>query len=208
MIQGKYVTLRMAKTNERKLIYEMALSTELYKDVWDNLADFEDEYTERYYDMSEPTICGCMLIFLGERPIGFTIYDQNSYEDGWIHTGVMTISDICMYGEGYCGKGYGSDATETLMKHLHEQYAIHTFFTHIHKWNPRSVRAAEKAGFIQVNDCDKLSIHQRIFTPKAMSSPLFGDTYLSDDEVLMLCEYSHKNQTLSTQKAGEIPCAE
>jgi len=180
----------MARLDERKFIYEIALSTDIYCDVWDSFADFEIEYTERYYDMREPTICGCMLIYLGERPIGFTIYDQNSYEDGWIQSGVMTISDICMHGESNCGKGYGSDAAKTLMKHLHEQYAIHTFFTHINKLNPRSIRAAEKAGFVKVNDCDKPSVHERLFTPKAMESPLFEDTYLSDDEVLMLCKYS------------------
>jgi RimJ/RimL family protein N-acetyltransferase len=190
MIQGKYVTLRMASKNDRKLIYDMALSMKIYEDVWDSLADFEAEYTECYYDMKEPAICGCMLIYRDEQPIGFTIYDQNSYEDDWICSGVMTISDICMFGEKNCGKGYGSDATKALMKHLNEKYAVHTFFTQILKCNPRSIRMAEKVGFVQVNDCDKSSVHERIFTPKAMNSPLFGDTYQSDDNVLMLNEYS------------------
>jgi len=191
MLQGKYVTLRPARADEREFIYEMALSTIFYEDVWDNLADFSDEYTDRYYDMREPAVCGGMLIYLNEAPIGFTIYDQNSYEDGWINPGVMTISDIWMDGEQHCGKGYGSDATTALMKHLHEQYAIHTFFTHIEKTNRRSIRACEKAGYMQINDCDKPRIHERLFTPKAMRSPLFEDTYLTDDQVLMLNEYSN-----------------
>jgi len=190
MIQGKYVTLKMASTNERKFIYEIALSMEIYADVWDSLADFEAEYTERYYDMREPTICGCMLIYHDESPVGFTIYDQNSYEDGWICSGVMTISDLCMFGENNCGKGYGSDATKTLMKHLHEKYDINTFFVYILKCNSRSIRAAEKAGFVQVNESDKPRVHKQIFTPKAMNSPLFEDTYLSDDKVLMLYDYN------------------
>jgi hypothetical protein len=48
MIQGKYITLRMANFNERKIIYEMALSMKIYEDVWDSLANFETEYTKRY----------------------------------------------------------------------------------------------------------------------------------------------------------------
>jgi len=190
MIQEKYVTLIMARVEERKLIYEIALSSILYKDVWDSLTEFEDEYKERYYDTREPAICGVMLIYLGKHPIGFIIYDQNSYEDGWINSGVMTISDICMYGEDNCGKGYGSDATKALIKHLHEKYAIHTFFTHIQKLNSRSIHAAKKAGFVQVNDCDKSTVNKRLFTLKAMGSPMFEDTYLLDDEVLMLSEFS------------------
>ena len=70
MIQGEYVTLRMASANDRKFIYEMALSMEVYEDVWDSFADFETEYTERYYDMKEPAICGCMLIYRDEHPLG------------------------------------------------------------------------------------------------------------------------------------------
>jgi len=195
MIQGKYVTLRVARADERKRIYEMGLSTDCLEEgagteYPNGLADFEAEYTQRYFDGREPAVCGGMMICAGSKTVGFIVYDQTSHEDDWVNPGIMTI-DIWLDGEKNCGKGYGTDAVKALAKHLHEQYAIHTFYACIDKTNRRSIRACEKSGFVQVSDHDKPSVIERIFTSKArMSSPLFEDTYLDDDIVFMLNEYS------------------
>jgi len=192
MIQGKCVTLKVAKAEERKLIYRMGLSTDCLTEgvggeYVNGLADFEAEYTERYFDSREPAVCGGMMIYVGNDPVGFIVYDQTSYEDDWVNPGIMTI-DIWLDGEKNCGKGYGTDATKALAKYLHKQHAIHTFYAYIDKTNRRSIRACEKAGFVQVDDHDRPSVLERIFTPKAMRSPLFEDEYLSGDTVLMLKE--------------------
>ncbi|MCL2408307.1 MAG: GNAT family N-acetyltransferase [Oscillospiraceae bacterium] len=193
MTQGKYVTLRMARADEIKLAYEMGLSTPYMKQAFEDeytngLEDFENEY-ERYFDSSESSLCGGMMICLGNHPIGFTTYARISYEDDWIQPGVMEI-DIWMNGEENCGKGFGSDAIVTLMKYLHNKYDIHTFFGFPDKVNSRSIKACEKAGFIQVNTHEKQSALEKIFTPKCLASLKPDDQYISEEGVLMLNEYS------------------
>jgi len=192
MIQGERVTLRPAKSEERKLIFDMAIAADyLNDDLWANgVADFEAEYSDDYFDAKMPSICGGMMICLDNNPIGFAIYDQTSYENDWINQGVMTISDIWLDGEQYIGKSYGSDAIKALMKHLHEQYDIHTFYSTAEIDNHRSIRAFEKSGYVQFCDSEKLKVIKHLFTQTAIDSPLFAETYLCDDDVLMVCEYS------------------
>jgi diamine N-acetyltransferase len=189
MIQGKRVILRMARADEIKLTYEMGLSTSLLEDVYTNgLDDYKNEY-ERYFDSEEHSLCGGVMICLDNHPVGFMTYAQISYEDDWIQPGVMEI-DVWMNGEVNYGKGLGNDAIITLMEYLHNKYDIHTFFGYVEKINLRSIRACEKAGFVQIEDNEKQSVLNKIFTSKCLNSLKPDDQYISEEHVLMLNEYS------------------
>ena len=72
MIQGKNITLKMASTADRPLIYQMGLSTDYMRqcfayDYPNGLASFEKDYEDRYFDNRDPAFCGAMLICAGER---------------------------------------------------------------------------------------------------------------------------------------------
>jgi RimJ/RimL family protein N-acetyltransferase len=189
MIQGKFVTLRMARTDEIKLTYEMGLSTKLLEGVYTNgFEEYKKEY-ERYFDDKEHSLCGGVMICLDNHPIGFITYAKISYEDDWIQPGFMEI-DIWMNGEENCNKGLGSDAIITLMGYLHKKYNIHTYFGFVEKINYRSIRACEKVGFVQIDNNEKQSVLEKIFTTKCFNSLKPDDQYISEDHVLMLNEYS------------------
>lgn len=49
--------------------------------------------------------------------------------------------------KNYWGKGYGTDATRTLLKYGFEQLGLNRIELEVYDFNPRAIRAYEKAGF-------------------------------------------------------------
>ncbi len=47
----------------------------------------------------------------------------------------------------YWGKGYGTDATRTLLRYAFEQLGMNRIELEVYDFNPRAIRAYEKAGF-------------------------------------------------------------
>jgi diamine N-acetyltransferase len=55
-----------------------------------------------------------------------------------------------MRAEKFCGKGYGSDALETLCSFLAQRFGVEQFMVQPSARNPRAMRAYEKAGFVKL----------------------------------------------------------
>ena len=161
-IQGELITLRTAKLEAQKLIYEMGLSTDYMRKCFEEgypegLETFKKSYTERYFDNREPYVCGGVMICLDNIPVGFISYGQisdPSYKEWVYHFGTMEL-DIWMDGEKNCGKGYGVDAITTLSDYLHEKYNIDLFMICPARINPRAIHSYEKAGFNEVSHDEK-----------------------------------------------------
>lgn len=49
--------------------------------------------------------------------------------------------------KAYWGKGYGTDATRTIVKYGFEQLGLNRIELEVYDFNPRAIRAYEKAGF-------------------------------------------------------------
>ena len=61
---------------------------------------------------------------------------------------------VCVFGifigdKNYWSKGYGSDAARTLVRYAFEQLGINRVELEVYAFNPRAIRAYEKAGFIR-----------------------------------------------------------
>lgn len=196
MIQGRSVMLRTARLDERELVYSMALSTEYMKqcfaeDFADGFDSFEEEYSDAYFDDSEPSLRAGMMICLDDIPLGFVSYSQVSDYRGrdWIyHFGTMEL-DIWMDGEKNCGKGYGVDALTTLVHHLYKRFNINTFMICPERINPRAIHSYEKAGFQEVAADKKRDVLLNIFGKQGLSLLRPDDEYLSDDYCFMIKQF-------------------
>ena len=57
------------------------------------------------------------------------------------------IFGIFIGDKDYWGKGYGTDSTRTLLRYAFEQLGLNRVELEVYDYNPRAVRAYEKAGF-------------------------------------------------------------
>jgi len=78
--------------------------------------------------------------------IGYDLLDKNKNQ---------VVLDIWMQDEKYCGHGYGSDALNTLCKHIHKTYDITNFIISPSARNKRAIAAYKKAGFEYVKIINK-----------------------------------------------------
>jgi Acetyltransferases, including N-acetylases of ribosomal proteins len=183
MIQGEKIVLRVATLDERKSIYDMGMKTNIlrYLDSYDdNLTEFENDYTERYFDNKAPSQCGGMIICKNSVSIGFISY-------GRINRKTMEL-DIWLDGELCCGKGFGPDAIVTLSDYLHLKYSISTFIMVPSRLNYRAIRAYEKSGFKQTDLETRKILVKQMFTQKQLSEQ--WTDYLDEEDVFMIKEYN------------------
>jgi RimJ/RimL family protein N-acetyltransferase len=59
--------------------------------------------------------------------------------------------DMWMRAEIYCGKGYGSDALNSLCDFLAKRLGVDQFMVQPSGRNPRAIRAYEKVGFVKLD---------------------------------------------------------
>ena len=151
MIHGSKLSLRPAKECDRKKVYEWLTHSDVtpsmmgpadYPDhpipAWEN---FCSDYLPHYFDDSAPYLGRCFIIVVGRKDIGVVSYnriDRNKKE---------TELDIWLCSEAYCGKGYGSDALETVCKYLHGIYGVIRFIIRPSARNKRAIAAYKRAGF-------------------------------------------------------------
>ena len=152
-IFGKCVVLRPAVAEDRRLIYEWLACSDVsammngpptYQDkpvpTWD---EFQEGYSTHYFDDSAPDLGRCFLIVVDGTPVG-----QVNYNDIEEHQGAeRTELDIWMGSQAHCGRGYGTDALETLCRYLTERFGVQEFLVQPSARNPRAIRAYESVGF-------------------------------------------------------------
>lgn len=195
-MQGKIINLRIAKLEERELIYEMGLSTDYMKHCFEESFEtgfeaFKENYIDSYFDDKESSVRAGMMICLDATPIGFISYSQVSdfCDREWIyHFGTMEL-DIWMNGELHCGKGYGLDAIVTLTNSLHEKFNINKFMMCPERKNLRAIKAYRKAGFIELTLVKKQKLLLEIFNQQGLSSLKVDDEYLSEEFCFMVKTY-------------------
>ncbi len=151
MIQGKRVTLRPAIEQDKHMIYKWLAKSDITASfmgpprfsenpvpTWE---EFCADYKPHFFDGSKPELGRCFIIMVDGTPVG-----QINYGDVDQHH-QRTELDIWMSCEENCGRGYGSDALQTLCKHLFQTYGIVEFLIRPSARNRRAIRAYQKAGF-------------------------------------------------------------
>lgn len=199
MINGKIVTLKPATLAQRRLIFNMGLSTaymgaRFAEDYPGGFAAFADDYEDMFFDSRAPSVCGGLIVYQEAEPVGFISYCCISYGKTYLKPGIMEI-DIWMNGEHNCGRGFGNDAIVTLTDYLHEAYGVHTCIIFPEKCNHRAVCAYKKAGFTEVANEQQQRTLDALYEPEYLAKYideldcLHKDGTLNEDYVFMTKAY-------------------
>lgn len=150
-IDDQRIRLRPAVVADRRQIYEALARSELTDILLGHpsqdhtpLLSYEqfcDDYKPHYFDDSNPEFGRCFVIEVDGQAIGQVNYNE-------INRGKSrTELDIWMFGEQYCGHGYGSEALRLLCDYLSRGCGVDGFLIQPSASNPRAIRGYEKAGF-------------------------------------------------------------
>jgi diamine N-acetyltransferase len=152
-IKGQLVTLRPATLANRRAVYEWAALSDatpammgppLFPDnpvpTWE---EFCEDHKPYFFDGSAPHLGRCFLIVVDGEPVGQIYYNDIQVFEGKKRTEL----DMWMRAERYCGRGYGSDALDTLCAYLAAEFGVQEFMVQPSARNPRAIRAYEKIGF-------------------------------------------------------------
>jgi len=145
MIRGEKIDLRPMKPDEVPIFYKWAIESGYWysKDRKPSLDEFRADWKAYYFDGSAPEKGRCFMIEVNNVAIGVVAYNDIHY----VHKRVEL--DIVIGNEEDCGKGYGTDALKTLVRYLFDKFDLNRIWIVARANNPRSIRAYEKAGFIQ-----------------------------------------------------------
>ena len=113
---------------------------------------FCDDYKQYFFDDSNPEGGRCFVIEVDGLAIGQVNY--NDIERGKNRTEL----DIWMFGEQFCGHGYGSEALCLLCDYLRSGLKVKGFYIKPSASNPRAIRAYEKAGFLRTALSDEQAL--------------------------------------------------
>jgi RimJ/RimL family protein N-acetyltransferase len=160
-IPGERVVLRPARIEDRRLIHKWLACSDVaalmngpptYPDkpapTWD---EFRDSYAAHYFDDSAPELGRCFFIVVDGAQVG-----QVNYNDIAEHNGAKrTELDIWMSSREQCGRGYGTDALETLCRYLAGRFGVREFLVQASARNSRAIRAYESIGFKRIDLSDE-----------------------------------------------------
>jgi RimJ/RimL family protein N-acetyltransferase len=104
-----------------------------------NLDDETDWFEQRRKDKNSMVFA--ILALPEKQLIGNCAFHQIDWKNRWAIFGIV-IGD-----KNYWNKGCGTDATRTLLRFAFEQLGLNRVELEVYDFNPRAIRAYEKAGF-------------------------------------------------------------
>lgn len=154
MIEGRMVRLRPARESDRRDVYAWLAESDvtssmmgppLYPDApiptWE---EFCADYAPQFFDASTPEREASYIIEVADDAVGHLNYEIVGDPPRYAEL------DIWMRSERDTGHGWGPDALEALVAHLHSAYGVTSMVIRPSARNPRAIRAYEKAGFTRV----------------------------------------------------------
>jgi len=155
IIQGKTVTLCLSTLDDRRVIYDWFANSDITASMageptfpdsppgsWE---EFCEDHTPHFFEGEITERGRCFLIQVDGEDVG-----QIYFNDIEERNGIKRVElDMWMRAESYCGKGYGSDALETLCGFLAKRFGVEKFMVQPSNRNPRAMRAYEKVGFVK-----------------------------------------------------------
>jgi diamine N-acetyltransferase len=154
-MEGRRIRLRPARLADRRAIFEWLAHSDVTAAMlgpptfpetpapdWE---EFCEDYTEEYFDRSAWEFGGCFIIEAEGAAVGQLNFDRHGLPEGFAEL------DIWMRSRAHCGRGWGSDALETMSRWLHQRFGICSLLIRPSRRNARAIRAYEKAGFAEVD---------------------------------------------------------
>ncbi len=151
MIHGSVVTLRPAREQDRRAVYQWMAESEVTASMmgpprfpdaptptWDQ---FCNDYVDYFFDGARPEAGRSYIIEVDGEAVGHVSSSEADL------TKRRAELDIWLRSEAVCGRGYGSDALRALMNHLHQTLGLSEFIIRPSLRNERAIRSYAKAGF-------------------------------------------------------------
>jgi diamine N-acetyltransferase len=108
--------------------------------------EFCEDHTLHFFEEEITEQGRCFIMQVGGEDLG-----QIYFNDIETKNGIKRVElDMWMRAEKFCGKGYGTDALNTLCDFLAQQFGVEQFMVQPSARNPRAMRAYEKAGFVKL----------------------------------------------------------
>ncbi|MEX1229757.1 MAG: GNAT family N-acetyltransferase [Planctomycetaceae bacterium] len=174
-IVEKRVHLRPARPEDKRAIFQALARSDLTDTLLGHpsqsytplftLEAFCADYEPHYFDGSDPERGRCFIIEVNGQVVGQVNYNDIDRASN------ITELDIWMFGERFCGHGYGSEALGLLCEHLRKNLNIRGFYVKPSVANPRAIRSYEKAGFQRTRLSDDEAV--RRFGPKEAIDTIF-----------------------------------
>lgn len=156
MIRGEIIQLRPATLHDRRQIYEWLAHTDTTSQMmgppffpdqpipsWE---EFVSDYTTHYFEDNTPYLGRSFIIEANGIAVGHINYNTINNS-----THIVEL-DIWLAGSKNCGKGFGTDAINTLCNYLNKVYSCNTFILAPSARNKAAIKAYEKCGFHQSRD--------------------------------------------------------
>jgi diamine N-acetyltransferase len=150
MLDGKNIKLRPATEKDRQKVFTWLAHSDLTPSMmgaphyphhpiptWE---EFCADYSEHYFDDTQPEKGRCFIIVRDGNDIGVVSYNV-------IRACGLTDMDIWLRSEADCGKNSGSDALNTLANYLNQQFGVKKIVISPSARNHRAIAAYSKAGF-------------------------------------------------------------
>ncbi len=109
-------------------------------------AEFDEDYSDHYFDGSQPLEGRCFILVHHGQEIG-----QINYNKIDTHS-KSTELDIWLADRKFAGKGLGTEALKMLCDHLGKSLDCRTVYIAPSRRNPNAIKAYKKAGFTETAD--------------------------------------------------------
>ncbi len=109
--------------------------------------EFCEDHTPHFFEGEITEQGRCFIMQVTGEDVG-----QIYFNDIETKNGIKRVElDMWMRAEKFCGRGYGTDAIETLCGFLAERFGVEQVMVQPSGRNPRAIRAYEKVGFAKLN---------------------------------------------------------
>lgn len=156
LLQGKLISLRPAWKEDRTLIYEWLTQSDLTSQIigppiypeipipsWE---DFKNDYVDHYFNDSEPLKGRSFVTMYQDKPVGQINYNAIDLASR------STELDIWMKAAVYTGRGFGTDALNTLCDFLFLNFPCEVFYIAPSARNVVAIKSYVKAGFEKTSE--------------------------------------------------------
>ena len=155
LLVGEKIKIRPATQYDKRKVFEWLTNSNLTKEMmglpnypdakiptWD---EFDNDYTDRYFNGSEPKKGQCFIILEDGNEVGQINYNAID------NVKKATDLDIWLSDLKYTGKGIGTGAIKLMCEYLYEKFGCEQIIMSPSKRNKKAIKAYEKAGFIMTD---------------------------------------------------------
>lgn len=143
-IVGKKIILRAIEVEDNQMLLDLINDPETEMLIGGSSWPVSMESQVKWYSKIDdnPTLLRCIIADKeNNKPLGTLILNEINQKNGTGHIHIkLAKGDIR-------GKGYGTDAINTIVKYAFEELRLNCIFAHILSYNIASLKLFEKCGF-------------------------------------------------------------